>query len=112
MLIISPYKFEGCWVFDDASVGLLQEPFVLGVDTMIDKLAADIPNGDKGFKLLFSGSKFPGYTTKLEWRREEMGGNWYYSFDYQMEGWLCPALFKYFHEAPREIYVRAEPRRP
>jgi hypothetical protein len=22
-----------------------------------------------------------------------------------MEGWLCPALFKYFPEAPEEIYV-------
>jgi hypothetical protein len=47
---------------------------------------------------------------KLEWRREESGGNWYYSDKYQMEGWLCPALFKYFAKAPREIYVRAEPK--
>ena len=28
--------------------------------------------------------------------------------DYGLEGWLCPALFKYFKTAPREIYVRAE----
>jgi hypothetical protein len=26
-----------------------------------------------------------------------------------MEGWLCPALFKYFPQAPAEIHVRAEP---
>jgi len=25
-----------------------------------------------------------------------------------MEGWLCPALFKYFEKAPKEIYVKAE----
>ena len=25
-----------------------------------------------------------------------------------MEGWLCPALFKYYQEAPKEIYVKAE----
>jgi hypothetical protein len=25
-----------------------------------------------------------------------------------MEGWLCPALFRYFDEAPEEIYVKAE----
>jgi hypothetical protein len=27
-----------------------------------------------------------------------------------MEGWLCPALFKYFDKAPPELYVRAEPK--
>jgi hypothetical protein len=110
-MVIFPYKFEGCWVFDDQSVGLLQEPFVLGIDRMIDKITAGIPNADRGFKAIFSGSEFPGYTTKLEWRRKEMGGNWYYSPDDQIEGWLCPALFKYFEQAPKEIYVRAEPKR-
>jgi hypothetical protein len=25
-----------------------------------------------------------------------------------MEGWLCPALFRYFDEAPAELYVKAE----
>ena len=109
MMVIFPYKYEGCWVFDDESVGLLQEPFVLGIDTMIDLLTADIPDAERGFKVLFSAAKFPGYTLRLEWKREDSGGNWYYSPDYQMEGWLCPALFKYFEEAPKEIYVRAEP---
>jgi hypothetical protein len=28
----------------------------------------------------------------------------------EIEGWLCPALFKYFESAPRELYGRAEPR--
>jgi hypothetical protein len=26
-----------------------------------------------------------------------------------MEGWLCPALFKYFPEAPKKLYAKAEP---
>jgi len=25
-----------------------------------------------------------------------------------MEGWLCPALLKYFPTAPRQIYVQVE----
>jgi len=25
-----------------------------------------------------------------------------------MEGWLCPALFKYFEKAPQEIYAKFE----
>ena len=36
------------------------------------------------------------------------GGNWYYSPDLEKEGWLCPALFKYFDEAPEKIYARFE----
>jgi hypothetical protein len=110
MNLIVPYRHEGMWVFDDARVGLDKEPFVSGADTMIDVLVAEIPNAHKGFRLLFSATPFPGYKVKLEWLREENGGNWYFSPDFQMEGWLCPALFKYFETAPKEIYVKAEPK--
>ena len=108
LMVISPYKHHGMWVFDDPAVGLSKEPFIAGIDTMIDKITADIPNAERGFRAVFSASPFPGHTTKLEWRREESGGNWYYNDQFKMEGWLCPALFKYFPKAPREIYVRAE----
>ena len=107
---IFPYRYEGMWVFDDPRVGLDKEPFVSGADTMMDVLVADIPGAQQGFRLLFSATPFPAYTHKLEWRREEYGGNWYFSPDFKMEGWLCPALFKYFDKAPKEIYVKAEPK--
>jgi hypothetical protein len=106
--VLAPYKYEGLWVFDDPAVGLVREPFVSGIDKMIDLLVAEIPEADKGFRLLFSPTPFPGYTVKLEWRRSEYGGNWYWCPQFQLEGWLCPALFKYFTEAPRELYGRAE----
>ena len=107
--VIAPYKYEGMWVFDDAAVGLVREAFVSGIDVMLDRLTASIPNAEKGFRLIFSPTPFPGHTVKLEWRREEYGGNWYYSPQFDMEGWLCPALFKYFPKAPVELYGRAEP---
>jgi hypothetical protein len=25
-----------------------------------------------------------------------------------MEGWLCPALFKYFESAPKTLYAKAQ----
>jgi hypothetical protein len=31
-----PYKHEGLWVFDDPDAGLRREPFVFGIDKMID----------------------------------------------------------------------------
>lgn len=43
LFVIAPYDYEGLWVFDDERVGLVQEPFVDGADTMIDAMVADIP---------------------------------------------------------------------
>jgi len=105
--LISPYKHNGMWVFNDANVGLCKEPFVAGIDTIIDRLVKDIPNASKGFNLLFAATPFPTYDIKLTWLHEEHGGNWYYCSVYDMQGWLCPALFKYFSEAPKTLYGKA-----
>ena len=104
--VIAPYKHLGMWVFDDARVGLVQEPFVAGADTMIDRITVNIPNADRGFILIFSASPFPGHQFRLDWRRAEDEGNWYYSADLDLEGWLCPALLLYFAEVPRSLYVQ------
>jgi hypothetical protein len=110
LMMIVPYKDGGTWVFDDARVGLEREPFISGIPEMIDGLVKDIPGADKGFRLIFSTKDFPGSTLKLDWRREEKGGNWYYCEQYQKEGWLCPGLFRYYKGAPKEIFVKAEKR--
>lgn len=108
LMVISPYRHAGTWVFDDPSVGLRQEPFVAGIPEMIDEMVRDIPNADQGFRLIFSTQPFPGYAEKLVWRRGDATGNWYYSERCQKEGWLCPGLFKYYRDAPKEIYAKAE----
>ena len=107
---VSPYKHHGVWVFDDARVGLVQEPFVSGADTRIDRVVADIPDAENGFTLIFSSTPFPGHQHRLDWRRAESGGNWYYSADLVMEGWLCPALFRYFPDAPASLYAQIKAR--
>ncbi|MFB2921255.1 DUF6717 family protein [Aerosakkonema funiforme] len=108
MMVIFPYQHQSTWVFDDDRVGLIHEPFVSGIPQMIDLLVQDIPNADKGFKLLFSGNPFPGYQAELVFVKQEYGGNWYCWQDKNMEGWLCPALFKYFNQTPNQIYCKAE----
>ena len=108
ILVIHPYKYDGIWVFDDARVGLVQEPFVSGADTVIDRMVEQIPNAADGVTLLFSANPFPGGQYEFAWRREESGGNWYYSPKFDLEGWLCPALFKYFDAAPARIFAQAK----
>ncbi|HEX8312287.1 MAG TPA: DUF6717 family protein [Chthoniobacteraceae bacterium] len=110
LFAIAPYKFEDVWVFDDPRVGLVQEPFVSGADTIIDVLTEDIPTAANGFKLIFSPQPFPGYGARFVWSRPEHSGNWYSWPERGMEGWLCPALFKYFDTAPKELYVKASPK--
>ena len=103
---IHPYKHAGLWVFDDPKKGLVQEPFVSGADEIIERMVQSIPGAQSGFTLLFSAASFPGHQAVLEWRRSDMGGNWYFSADLGIEGWLCPALFKYFESAPERIYAQ------
>jgi hypothetical protein len=106
--VIFPYKFQGQWGFDDESRGLNKEPFVMGIDQILEGATESMPAAPKGFKLFFSAAPFPGYTVKLEWKRAELGGNWYWCAQYEIEGWLCPALFRYFDQAPKTIYAKAE----
>jgi hypothetical protein len=111
ILAIHPYKHEGLWVFDDPSVGLVKEPFVSGADLMIDQMVTDIPDAEAGVTILFSAEPFPGYRHEFVWKREEYGGNWYSDVATGMEGWLCPALFKYFDRAPERIFAQVKPKR-
>lgn len=111
ILLLKPYQAAGTWVFDDVAHGLVAEPFVCGMPAIIDRALTEngISHPDSGFRLIFSASPFPGHHVKLTWVREGEGrcGNWYVS-DRNEQGWLCPALFHYFREAPLAIYARVE----
>ena len=109
IMVINPYWYVGTWVFDDDATGLVREPFVSGMPEIINSLVKDISDARSGFRLLFSAAPFPGYQASLTRDRPDFGGTWYRSDRDGTEGWLCPALFKYFPEAPAKIYVKAEP---
>ena len=113
-MVIAPYWCERAqtWVFDDRAKCLRQEPFVQGIPAIIDDLVAEIPGARNGFRMLFSSSPFPGFQRKITRLRHELGGWWYATDEPRTEGWLCPALFRYFDDAPPEIYVKAEARVP
>jgi hypothetical protein len=124
-LIIYPYLYEGvCWVFDDQRTGLKEEAFVLGMTEIISQVveSKSIPHADKGFALSFAAEPFD-HDLELTWMSpSEVAatgkavaipglGNWYRAAvgGQEMIGWLCPALFLYFAQAPKKIYVKAEP---
>jgi hypothetical protein len=126
-MTIYPYLLgNACWVFDDERTGLKEEAFVLGMTEMISRLVEYklIPNASKGFSLSFAAEPFD-HDVELNWlppgevakefncTSSELPaeGNWYRGFvsGEEMVGWLCPALFCYFDEAPKKLFVKADP---
>ena len=114
-LVLYPYLYHDCWVFDDERTGLKEEAFVRGASEMISRLVEvkGIAGAVKGFEMTFAAEPFPGHDVELSWvsRGEGDHGN-----DYEgvvaglpMTCWLCPALELYFQAAPARIYVKAAP---
>jgi hypothetical protein len=123
-LTIYPYLHEeSCWVFDDHRTGLKEEAFILGMTEIITRVVVTkaIPNAAKGFALTFGVEPFD-HDVELTWLSPTEAvkagaavipgvGNWYRGMvcGEEMVGWLCPALFLYFAEAPKRIFAKAEP---
>ena len=111
IMIIHPYWKHKTWCFSDEVTGLVAEPFFSGIPQIINTLLEkefDIEAPTDNFTAIFSATPFPNYTGVLNHvESDEYGvGNWYQYED--MKGWLCPALFKYFSEAPKQIYVKVQ----
>ena len=96
-------------MFDDPDANPKREPFLAGIPAMIDDLVRHIDRAKGGSRLLFSSQPFPGYRERLD-RLPPRGcaGRFYATENPRREGWLCPALLKYFAEPPGHLYVKAE----
>ena len=66
IFVIKPYKWEGFWVFDDPSVGLVKEPFVGGADSIIDEAVRHIPRRSPGLFGRVFGWSFPWRSDRSE----------------------------------------------
>jgi hypothetical protein len=102
-------KTGSTWIFDDASRGVVAEPFVQGIPAMIDQVILDTLGGPRNnVRIFFSAQQFPGSSARWDWLLEECGGNWYADVTAKKVGWLCPCLGKYFAVAPAAIHLRVE----
>jgi hypothetical protein len=86
--------------------------FLLDTNVISELRSGKPRQAASGFHLFFSAHPFPGYQLELNWQRSEFDGNWYHSEVLDMEGWLCPALLKYFDDAPKTIYAQFKQRKP
>ena len=117
ILVIRVYFNNGMWVFDDARVGLVAEPFVGGADDFIDYLLTykglRTQAVSNGFNAIFSKQEFRGADAQIDFSCFANMGTVYVpnnmpSFRNKFgmnDLWLCPALNLYFKESPEKIWV-------
>jgi hypothetical protein len=114
LFTIHPYQDGGVLAFDDASTGLVREALVGGTDLILKVMAKQAGANPDHFTLIFSAIPFPGYQAQAEWiDKGELGFGDVYRVTVpgliDSEGWLCPALLKYFDQAPATIYFQIKP---
>lgn len=105
------YRTPTGWAFDDATRGLVAEPFVYGADTLIDEtLAYQQQSGATKCRLTFGVRTFPQATVCLQKEESEtlegLAGTWYREVATRRRAWLCPALTLYFEVPPPTLYVQ------
>jgi len=108
------YRHESAWVFDHYGLGLIKEPFVAGADEIFDEIAhlRAVDPSRARIDILFSDAQFPGWQILAEHLGPSMGGDDYHIISSEFETldthefWLCPALLKYFADAPNKIFMK------
>ena len=100
---------EGIWIYDDASFGVLEQPFVFGADLILEKMVAQVEGARGRLNLVFSSIPFPGSQFCLGFVREETEGFVYRWEKKNLQGWLSPSLRNYFPEPPPKIYLQLLP---
>lgn len=103
MFTISPYKYNGTWVFDDLSKGISKELFINGSDGIFEYF---YNQRNQYFELKFSDKPFPECELIFNKKNQELDGYWYSCCSLRMSGWLCPVILKYYGEAPERLFVQ------
>ena len=108
IFVIQPFRKYGTWIFNDDARGLVEEPFVIGMPQILDRIINDINCNQ--FTALFSEIEIPEYDVLLEKDNTKINamGTWYKCEKIGMSGWLCPALNIYFPQSPDKIYIKIQ----
>ena len=90
------------WKFDDASLGIISEPFVCGASEAIDALG-DLPPTARAAVLEFSDREVVGFHEVVQDQRQ---GDWTCYLWRGRQAWLCPCLLQYFEDPPASLWVK------
>jgi len=100
--VLFPYRTKyGVWCFDDEQLGIVGEPFVGDINTMIDIHA----QGSENLIINISSQPIPGSTLSLT-KREDLGQGFYQLDGTEITGWLCPCFLNYFPDYVEKVYAK------
>lgn len=99
---IDPYLEDGSWYFDDPKVGLVHEPLTDGVPELLALICDGEP---ERCRLLFHDTKIGQPMITLVRDGSYLGSSVYHDPVTKQECLLCPALLRYFSQAPEVMYV-------
>ncbi len=113
IFILQPTRNRyGIWAFDDINTGLVQEPFVGDTNILIDNMVLEagytLEEASKGIALLFSPDPFQGHQSEIYLIETTPYGSTYGNDKWDIEPWLCPALYKYFPQAPQRLFSQVK----
>ena len=97
---------DGLWVYDDSKFGVREQPFVFGMDLILERIVEQVEKVEDRLNLVFASIPFPGSEFCLEFVREETEGFVYRWEEKNLQGWLSPSLRNYFPEPPPKIYLQ------
>ena len=106
IFVIKPYKWEGMW--DSTTLTWASSKNLRRRCGHDDRRATShIPNATRASWPSSRPATSP-MRKSCWWAREEGGGNVYRWAEKGMEGWLCPALLRYFTEPPEKLYIQVK----
>ena len=97
---------DGLWVYDDSKFGVREQPFVFGMDLILERMVVQVEKVEDRLNLVFASIPFPGSEFCLEFVREETEGFVYRWEEKNLQGWFSPSLRNYFPEPPPKIYLQ------
>ena len=100
---------DGLWVYDDSKFGVREQPFVSGMDLILERMVEQVEKVEDRLNLVFASIPFPGSEFCLEFVREETEGFVYRWEEKKLQGWLSPSLRNYFTNPPPHIYLQILP---
>jgi hypothetical protein len=106
---------RGRWVFDDPEHEIWDEPFVAGMDLVLDHLFARL--GKKEQKMSLNMREAFGVGSRDDLELTHMNAihhpllgtsHYYWCTQLGIKAWLCPNLHKYIQDIPQVLWVWAE----
>lgn len=113
LFTLSAFFKDGLWMFNDPRRDIYEEPFIAGADIMFDVMSKRIDRPEINFCfILFANAPLPTCDVHAKHLKPDGYGGHVYcvkQFTDQLIGfefWLCPALLKFFPEAPKDLFVK------